>query len=223
MCEGPDESRSAAAEARDRVEHPLLDHGHPSDRTEDLLHGKGIVLHGGLAQREGRGSLADSAGQVRHDPHDPTSTGEDLLDERRSDAGGQRDDEAVPLDVCGDSLDERSHVLRFRREEEDVGFRREFADRFCVSDAVLRGDFFGTRRNRIAHEDPRGRHDAADEESAHEGLAHLPNACDSDCLLSVHRSTTAATVRLARMAGSPLIRNRTSRGYLNLGRGDSWT
>src|SRR5207244_11399532 len=83
--------------------------------------------------------------------------------------------------------------VRFRREEEDVGFRREFADRFCVPDAVLRGDFLGTRRNRIAHEDPRGRHDAADEESAHEGLAHLPNACDSDCLLSVHRSTSAAT------------------------------
>ena len=197
MCEGPDESRSAAAEARDCVEHPLLDHGHSSDRAEDLLQGKGIMLRGGLAQREGRGPLADRAGQVRHDPHDPTSTSEDRFDERRSDAGGQRDDEAVPLDVCGDSLDERSHVLRFRREEEEVGFRREFADRFCVSDAVLRGDFLGTRRNRIAHEDPGGRHDAADEESAHRGLAHFPNPCDPDCLLSVHRSTSAATGHLA--------------------------
>src|SRR6266550_4490284 len=63
MCEGPDESRSAAAEASDCVEHPLLDHRHASDRTKDLLHGEGIMLRGGLAQREGRGPLADRAGQ----------------------------------------------------------------------------------------------------------------------------------------------------------------
>src|SRR5436189_19202 len=63
--------------------------------------------------------------------------------------------------------------------------------------AMLRGDFLGTRRNRIAHEDPGGRHDAADEESAHKGLAHFPNPCDPDCLLSVHRSASAATGHLA--------------------------
>jgi len=38
---------------------------------------------------------------------------------------------------------------------------------------VLRGHLFCTRRNRIAHEDPCGRHDAADDQSAHEGLARF--------------------------------------------------
>src|SRR5205823_7188010 len=76
MGEGRDESRTAATQPGDGVEHLLLDHRHPSDRAEDLLDGERVVFRRGLAQGERGRALPDGTGQVRHDADDPTAAGE---------------------------------------------------------------------------------------------------------------------------------------------------
>src|SRR5205823_5255520 len=121
MGEGRDESRTAATQPGDGVEHLLLDHRHPSDRAEDLLDGERVVFRRGLAQGERGRALPDGTGQVRHDADDPTAAGEAFLDERGADACGEGNHKGILLDTGADGTEEGGHVFRLRRGDEDVG------------------------------------------------------------------------------------------------------
>src|SRR6266705_370288 len=88
--------------------------------------------------------------------------------------------------MAGDPRDEGRHVLRFRRQDEDVRFPREVRHSLERGDAVLRRDLFRASRDRIADEDSRCRDDPPDDQAPDERFTHLAHARDSDCLLGVH-------------------------------------
>src|SRR5213595_2588020 len=217
MGEGRDESRTAATQPGDGVEHLLLDHRHPSDRAEDLLDGERVVFRRGLPQGERGRALPDGTGQVRYDADDPTAAGEAFLDERGADACGEGNHKGILLDTGADGTEEGGHVFRLRREDEDVGTSREIFDRLRESDPMFRRDLLGSRRDLVAHEDSGRREDVADEQTAHEGFPHLSHASNADGVLSVHANPpeppTLGIVRSDSMAGS----RRISAGPLNLG------
>src|SRR2546422_11296989 len=73
----------------------------------------------------------------------------------------------------GDPRNEGGHVLRFRREDEDVRLPREVRDGLERSDAVLRGDLFRASRDRVADQNPRGRDDPPHDQAPDERFAHL--------------------------------------------------
>jgi hypothetical protein len=174
-----DISRTASAQARDRIEKVLADVERAADRSEDFLDRGDILVRHAPAGGVSGGAFLHERGSVRHDADHAAFRPGGQLQRFNGDAGDDGN-EQLPREVGSGVGQGGEGVLGLHTEQNDIGSRGHFPVAAQHADPALGSEHFSRLGNLVVHRDVGGFADLGRQNALDEGGAHFPATDETD-------------------------------------------